>query len=164
MVKLDKMMGKKGVSPLIATVLLVGLVIMVALIIFFWYGNYLSEFLEKQGIALEESCSQDVEFYLSSDVSCNIGIDQVSVIRFGVENIGDAELGGFNIIYSSKNNAGAIPKSYILRPAVSTYIEVDLTQDFTGEVFELEIVPLIRLGDKTKYCNNVAQYATIECV
>ncbi len=47
-------MKKKGISPLVATVLLIGLVIAIALLIILWGKNYIEELAEKRGILAEK--------------------------------------------------------------------------------------------------------------
>tara|TARA_Y100000310_G_scaffold80769_1_gene77442 strand:- start:36 stop:509 length:474 start_codon:yes stop_codon:yes gene_type:complete len=152
---------KKGVSPLIATVLLIGLVVMIAMIIFFWYGNYLKDVLDKQGVSLETSCTSDVEIYISSDIGCSLSGEN-SVVTFYVENVGSVELRGLNVVYSSSSSAGAVLKSQIINQAVGTYMQVDLGQNLAGAV-DLEIVPIIGSGSTSKHCENSAQYATVNC-
>ena len=89
--------NKKGISPLIATVLLVGLVVTIAMVVFFWYGNYLEEFLNKQGVELEASCTQDVQIYLS-ELSCDTYTGE-TFLNFKIENQGSATLRGLNVAY-----------------------------------------------------------------
>ena len=62
---------RKGLSPIIATVLLVFMVLIMAAVIFLWARGFFSEQLEKNGLSIEEQCS-NVEFrvdrgYLSHD-------------------------------------------------------------------------------------------------
>jgi hypothetical protein len=156
------MKEKKGVSPLIATVLLVGLVVLIAMIIFFWYGNYLKDILDKQGVGLESSCMQDVEIYLSPDISCSL-VEGNSEITFYVENIGDIELRGINVVYSSGSIAGAVLKSQVIYQAVGTYMKSNLGQNFDGLEVDLEFIPIIGSGSTSKHCENNVQYATINC-
>ncbi|MBT4630788.1 hypothetical protein HOC06_01015, partial [Candidatus Woesearchaeota archaeon] len=40
-------MKKRGVSPLVATVILVAIVIIIALLLWFWYNNFLEEQRDK---------------------------------------------------------------------------------------------------------------------
>jgi len=41
------LINKKGISPLIATILLIALVIAIALIVWFWYAEFLKQEIEK---------------------------------------------------------------------------------------------------------------------
>ena len=51
-------MSKKGISPVIATVLLIALVLVLATIIFLWARSFFSEQIEKFGSPVEEICDQ----------------------------------------------------------------------------------------------------------
>ena len=46
-------MKKKGISPLIATVLLIGFVVIIAASVYFWYDNVLKGEMEKRGAQSE---------------------------------------------------------------------------------------------------------------
>jgi len=53
--------GKRGVSPIIATVLLITIVVLLATIIFWWAKGFFGERLEKFGKPADQAC-QDVKF------------------------------------------------------------------------------------------------------
>lgn len=50
---------KKGLSPVVATVLLITIVIVIALIIFLWAKGFVSERVQKFGQAVEYSCGNN---------------------------------------------------------------------------------------------------------
>lgn len=54
--------GKKGVSPVIATVLLIGMVVVVGLIVFVWVGSLTQEAITKFGGENIELACDDVSF------------------------------------------------------------------------------------------------------
>lgn len=56
------MVERKGVSPVIATVLLIAMVIVIALIIFIWFRNFGGETLTKMGGQNVDIVCDDVEF------------------------------------------------------------------------------------------------------
>jgi len=155
------MKEKKGISPLIATVLLVGLVVLIAMIVFFWYGNYLEDIFEKQGIDLKSSCVQDVEIALG-DINCNFNAGN-SIVTFYLENLGSVELRGSNIVYSSGTETGSILKSEVINQAVKTYLEANLGHNFSGNNVSLEVTPIIGIGATNEHCENAVQYVTIAC-
>ena len=66
------MRKKRGISPIIATVLLVAIVIVVILIIFLWTKGFLTESIEKQGRSAEQACSE-----IKLEVSCGLGSAQL---------------------------------------------------------------------------------------
>lgn len=52
--------SKKGISPMVATVLLVGFVVAIIILIFLWGKNYIEELAEKRGLLAEkqQECTQ----------------------------------------------------------------------------------------------------------
>ena len=76
--------GKKGLSPVIATVLLVSIALVLAVIIFLWARSFVAEQIEKGGRVVEMAC-EDVKF-LAEAYSGQLMIENVgSVPLFGVE-------------------------------------------------------------------------------
>jgi len=69
-------MNKKGVSPVIATVLLISIVIVVGLIIFVWASNFFGEVGQKFGKSAEQVCN---EINLEPEITGS----QLSVINNG---------------------------------------------------------------------------------
>ena len=55
--------NKKGVSPVVATILLVGIVIVIALILFLWFRNFKGETCTKFGGRNIELVCSDIEFF-----------------------------------------------------------------------------------------------------
>ncbi len=49
---------KRGLSPVIATVLLISIVIALALIVFLWAKGFIKEAVEKQGLPAEQACDE----------------------------------------------------------------------------------------------------------
>ena len=86
-------MNKRGVSPVIATVLLIGIVIIIALIISVWLFGFLGETVVKNGRAVELSCD-DVDF--NADIfEGNLNIAntaQVPIYGFIVKKFGQGEI------------------------------------------------------------------------
>lgn len=87
--------NKRGISPLIATVLLVALTITLASLIFFWLRGFIPEQIEKFGQAADESCklisfSADLsrptstDFYLDVTNTGNIPINEFDIKKYGV--------------------------------------------------------------------------------
>ncbi|MDD5149125.1 MAG: hypothetical protein PHC28_01410 [Flavobacterium sp.] len=67
---------KKGVSPMIATILLITLVILIAVIIYWWAKGFFGEELEKFGETAEQACN-DV------DISVSAFSDGIDIINNG---------------------------------------------------------------------------------
>ncbi|MBI2043213.1 hypothetical protein HYT25_02380 [Candidatus Pacearchaeota archaeon] len=84
------MQNKRGLSPVIATVLLVGLVVVSGLIIFMWFRGFIQEAGMKNDQNIQLVCN-DVQFDASySDVTGDLAI----------KNIGSVPIYGFKVITS----------------------------------------------------------------
>lgn len=74
-------MYKRGLSPVIATILLIAMALVLASIIFLWARAFISESCEKGGSACELSC-EDISFVADFDSSNSQG-------ELGIENTGN---------------------------------------------------------------------------
>ena len=93
-------MEKRGISPLIATVILIGFVIVVAAVIFFWGKSYIVETAQKEGALSETKLKcNDVKFEVLSDA------DEIVSGNLELENKGGVEISGFKI----RSNIGIFP-------------------------------------------------------
>lgn len=61
---MKKRFGKKGISPVIATTLLIAMVVIIALIIFLWFRSVVGDYGVKFGKNIELVC-EDVVLYVS---------------------------------------------------------------------------------------------------
>lgn len=66
-------MNKKALSPIIATVLLISLVLVLAVIIFLWARSSIPEQLEKEGSTVEDKC-KEVSFIAEYDPPTKVTI------------------------------------------------------------------------------------------
>ena len=148
------MKNKKGVSPLVATVLLVALVIIIAILIWLWSGKFIEDIQNKQQIDLELACAQDVQFVLSNVqcVSLNDG-----TISFYAENTGSIDLRGFKIAYSGAED-GAEDVEIIIEQGTGSTVSSDEVGAYSG--LDLEIIPIIGIGSQNKVCDSMLQAAS----
>jgi flagellin-like protein len=68
---------KKGLSPVVATVLLIALAMVLAMIIFIWARGWISEQIEKKGTPIDQVCEGvkiDVELNKVGDVEYDLTI------------------------------------------------------------------------------------------
>lgn len=131
-------MNKRGVSPVIATVLLIAIVIVIAAIIFIWASGFLSERAQKSGRAVELSCPE-ISFtagYDGPDASGNkkVGVinrGNVPIYAFNVKEVGDGEV----LVY--KNLGSTITQG--------DTAQVEIPSHISGEIL---MVPVI-LGESS---------------
>ena len=156
------MKEKRGVSPLIATVLLVAIVIVVAFLIFWWYGELIDRELDKSEATAEQACIQKVSFSMS-DPKCTDGPEtNEKIISFSVENTGQIRLSSFRIIAEGEDSF-----SQEIAQGVEQGIETKLsflanTDDY-GFEYEVEVIPMINAGQTTKYCSEKTGSFVVSC-
>ncbi len=88
-------MEKRGISPLIATVLLIGFTITIAAILMIWGGNLIKERAEKISARTEAqtSCTAKVEIDINS-AKCDTTEE---IIKISVENKGSDSIDAFRV-------------------------------------------------------------------
>ncbi len=109
---------KKGVSPVVATVLLISIVLVLAAIIFLWMRGFVTEQIQKEGKPIAEVCNNvvfDVEYesspgYVSLQL-VNKGNIPISAVDVKFINGGDSSIKQFNISADvlSSSSLQAIP-------------------------------------------------------
>ena len=151
------LMNKKGISPLIATILLVALVIAIALIVWFWYTNFLQDQTRKIGekAIAEGECTLAIDFKVES-VSCfdknNDGTNDNIILN--LRNEGKTKIDDFRVrIYGSTNSkmviiGESLPETY----AKQTSVEFDPAT--IGTVQRVEVMPIIATEGIVKTCTN----------
>jgi len=80
--------NKKGISPLIATVLLIGFAVAIAILVWFWYGNVIKEQAEKTGATSQGklACASEVKYTIKN--ACYSSSGTTNNILFTIENKG----------------------------------------------------------------------------
>ena len=128
--------GKKGLSPIIATTLLVALVVIIALLIYVWAVYFVGEAIKKtvQGTSMgaEQVCGM-----VSLDANYQDNV-------LAVTNDADVPVNSIKIVvYGSDGSSNVITKTGepIFPGATKEY------DDVTGTITKMEIIPVI-LGEK----------------
>ena len=111
----NKKTAKRGVSPVIATVLLIGIVIILTVIIFLWARAFVAEKAEKFGRAVELSCDE-VNFEAGVFFSSSIGCEDDYTLD--IVNRGDIPIYGFEV--KDFTNPGTIKLSAIIEQGTIT--------------------------------------------
>lgn len=132
-------MSKKGVSPVVATVLLIVIVIVLATIIFIWARGFLSESATKGDRVVESSC-EDVNFEVQiapTASQCNNGNDWA----IDINNIGNVPIYGIKVLKYDEST-GSIDS---LALADETFVGGTVT---VGKSSYVCITDPLTLGDK----------------
>ncbi|MFH1210470.1 MAG: archaellin/type IV pilin N-terminal domain-containing protein [archaeon] len=150
---------KRGISPLIATVLLIGFVIALILIVVLWGKNYIEELAAKRGaLAQKQQECQIIDVTVKS-ISQPTG-NQITII---VENLKDKPIDKFvfrgltegdesDVVENFERLAGLEIKSY----------DITFGMGFgTGGIKKIDIIPELKAG-KNKYVPCSDKHVTVK--
>jgi flagellin-like protein len=100
-------MKKKGVSPVVATVLLIAIVVVIAVIIFLWARGFLAESARKGDRAVEVSCgTADFESKIIK-IADNCGTAPGGESALDINNVGNVPIYGASI-YEWDDTVGSL--------------------------------------------------------
>ena len=131
---------KKGVSPVVATIALIAIVVILALIIFLWARGFIKESILKKGENVALVCDKlEIEAVYISDTG-----------QLQITNIGNVPIYRFNVRTSKGGSINNIERAESLPAGASTpIIQLD-----SGGYDEIKIIPII-LGQAKKSSNRV---------
>lgn len=126
------MTNKKGLSPVIATVLLISIVVVIALIILLWAMSFFGEVIQKQEKSAEQACGE-------VDLEASIDGDSLSITNNG------------NIpVYAVKIRKKTGGSINIQTEEINLYAgQSNPDIKVEGEFDEVDIIPVV-LGQKKK--------------
>lgn len=138
-------MKKRGISPLIATILLVGLVIVIALIVFNWI-TFLAQYkLDETGETIDiYSSSLDFDFECTNDVDNG---------KFKVlfHNEYDGPITSFVIVFDD-GSIREVGKDEVYLNSFESKLEIYGGDDYLS-TNNLRVIPQIQIGDELKTLN-----------
>ncbi len=134
---------KRGLSPVVATVLLISLALILALIVFLWAKTFIGEKTEKAGRAIELICDE-VDFRADAYL-----IEEGSTLVIDIQNDGAVPLYGLEI----KKKKGGVIKNVVSkvfdkslgggRTGNMTIKSTDVGGEFPGSTDTLIIAPTL---------------------
>lgn len=144
--------NKKGISPLIATVLLIGFAIALAVLVYFWWGNVLREQAQKQLVESPIICAEQVELNLK-DTTCytNQPSPDYYVLLY-LENKGSVAIDDFRVRVLGSKSSVTVTIGDSLRKTQSKQTSVKYDLVSLGEVKEVIVEPIIIRGGKSTTC------------
>lgn len=143
---------KRGISPLIATVLLIGFTIALVIIIFFW----ISSFTKERAAKTEEIVEAEVSCATAIDVGVEKSCLDSSGVHFILENRKNTDISGFVLRLESTTdpNVDVIEINQILKALEVTNVDV-VPQNLNVPESAL-IIPKITIDGKTALCQEKA--------
>jgi len=158
-------MKKKGISPLIATVLIIGFTVALAALILNWGQTFTQDIQDSTSESGEQqlTCATDVVFDLQS--ACNFGANTLLVT---IANNGALDIEDFSVrIYEDENKVYTISMTDLAytAPVVEAFGIQSFQLDLTGsvptiaalDVTKIEVIPQVIVGEEIISCT-----ATIE--
>ena len=151
--------GKKGVSPLVATVLLVLFSILLGVAVMSWSEGFIKKnaVFVNQSVQKKVGCSAASFSLVSLKHLLQICVRD-STIEATIENGPDAELFDIHaVIVGSKDVV--VAGSVLPRPLPPAYaMKVVFGIDSVGEVLQVKFVPKIKVDGTVVYCTTSAQF------
>ncbi len=148
-----KISKKRGISPLIATVLLIGFVVALILLVMLWGKNYIEELAAKRGaLALKQNECQAVEINVKS--AQYEGTKATLVI----ENQKDIPIDKFVFRGIIKDKSQVVENYNRLGGLEASQYEADFG---TGGIEKVDIIPLLKAG-RGKYVPCSDKHITVK--
>ena len=156
-------MEKRGISPLIATVLLIGFTITIAAILMIWGGNLVKERAEKISARTEAqtSCTAKVEIGLNS-AKCTTEDNKdivKDIVKISVENKGSDTINAFRarINYDGDSETTTVYNS--LNPTSQTSLKVEYTKGTPKSVI---VFPVLNKQSLSYTCSEKSKEIEVE--
>ncbi len=143
--------NKKGVSPVVSTVLLIMIVIILAIIILIWSQGFIKEAITKQVASETKSIDQycsDVQ----NEIQPNVNPDGLS---FGFTNSGSIPIYAFNLKLTEKGSGKSVTKEIppnvgAVNPGYNVIINTGEYELLSYDDYEKIIIIPVLLGTKAK--------------
>jgi FlaG/FlaF family flagellin (archaellin) len=135
----EKRKGRKAVSPVVATVGLIGISIALFIIVFIWSRSFVEEQILKFGKAIESYC-QDVKFNVD-----NVQIDS-GQLNFTIDNVGNVNIYQISITYYYDGNKATQVYNASSQGALAAGDVAMLSLDLppgVSSVSKVEVYPII---------------------
>ena len=144
---IKKIVYKKGLSPVVATVLLVSIAVSLAGIIFFWAYSFIGESVTKNGRAIDQVC-QDVAFEAERSLESLL-----------IKNIGDVPIWGVELREKNALGGDLTKLDDFSSPGIKSGETAEVSLEDLSEDSEDLIVSPILMGEteteRKKYvCGN----------
>ncbi|MDD5254064.1 MAG: hypothetical protein PHG05_03080 [Candidatus Nanoarchaeia archaeon] len=132
-------LSKKGISPLIATVLLVGFIIVILLIALVWAKNYVQERAAKEGKLAEKKLEcENLDFSVTSAQKSG------SNIRIVLKNLKDDNIEKWS--FRIEGNKAEIKQNYEMLEGLEIKpYEIEYDSSKTGDAEKVAIIPWLKV-------------------
>ena len=152
-------MEKRGISPLIATVLLIGFTITIAAILMIWGGNLVKERAEKISARTDAqtSCTAKVEIGLNS-AKCDTTEE---IVKISVENKGSDIINAFRARINYDGDSETTTTYNLLNPTSQTSLKVEYDTS-KGMPKSVIIFPVLNKQSLSYTCSEKSKEIEVE--
>lgn len=136
-------MKKRGVSQLIATILLIGFIIALVALVIIWGRHYIEERTEKEGAVSQEkfSCSTDVEITVNDVSYAGSNMDVT------VENLKESVIGSFIVRVSGTSGTDPVDVYETLGKLSVKTLSFEFDESTVGVVEKVDVIPQLEVAD-----------------
>ena len=152
---INKKREKRGITPLIATVLLIGFTIVLAMLVWFWFSEFITEKTQKQGEIVEAqlSCVTGIDFRIRR--AC-FDPPPINSVTLTIENNANNKVDGFIVRIAGQNDPDVdvfdIPKSINALSVEDIQVFPDKVSSPTNAI----VIPRLTIGGGTTSCSEQA--------
>ncbi|MFC1752357.1 archaellin/type IV pilin N-terminal domain-containing protein [Thermoproteota archaeon] len=148
--------SRKGVSPLIATVLLIAFAVALGAVVMNWGRSYVEQTtsLAEDKSSIEISCSMDIRMNIIkvdgvSDICYN---EDLETINFTIENTGTERIAGIRVqaIGNKSIVSHEINETFIQGLTLKKYF--NYSSEGNGSIRQVRITPMITVNEKGEWC------------
>lgn len=142
--------NKRGISPLIATILLIGFTVALAAIIFSWGNTFIRGTKEstESMVQKEISCSKDVRLDIKDAELLG------DKLKLKIENAGKEDIENFRVRVHGSDGVDSVETFSGLASLEIQNIEVEFNPDNVGAINEVEVLPAIKSNEHSVVCSN----------
>ena len=151
-------MQKRGISPLIATILIIGFTIILAALIMTWGLDLYKSIKEEQDIRTE------TEFICASKIAPVVKASCVRLlpyVKLNIQNNAEKEISSYLIRVKGSNGIGIKNFTSKINPygVINSFVAY---QAKNGLVNEIEFIPRVMVRDKERSCNPY-KFSPVDC-
>ena len=149
-------MSKRGIAPLIATILIVGFTIALGAVVITWGGTFvrnLQQSTEKTAIK-QINCFADMQIDIRS--AC-FGGDSIRIL---INNLGGYNITSFNARINGENGSQSAISSSGLDAYQLGSVTVNFDRNITGNPTKIEVSPIIMVEGEEAVCSNTLDKET----
>ena len=144
-----KHVGKEGISPLIATVLIVGFTVALAVIIFNWLGVFSRDLQEgtTSGADAQLACTQNIDLDIR-DANCVSG-----PLTITIANNANQDIEGFKVRVTAKGAPGTVLNGDITTKLLKFEVKpLPVSGSLPPEPAVVEVIPIIKVNGVDQTC------------